>query len=125
MKKLSTWDKVRALEAVGFRYHAYGTLTTDSKDEGKLKYDFYKGDKLTQEQKEKLKNKFGESVRFFGSSAQYAPEIKSAIVGFLISKKPASKTKANPHRKYRTRRNKGSTRRRRTTSRYSRSRRMR
>ncbi len=103
MKKISVWDKVKALEEVGFRWHANGTITMDSKEEGKLKFDFYKGDSLTPTQKEKLKSKFGGSVRFFGSSPQYAPEIKSAIVGFLISRKPASKMKNNPRRRRATR----------------------
>ncbi len=91
MKKIWTWEKVKALEDVGFRWHAYGTLSSDGS-----KYDYYKGDTLTAAQKQKLKDRFGDSVRFFGSRAQYAPEIRGAIVGFLIGKSPASRTKKNP-----------------------------
>ncbi len=100
MKKTSTFDKVKALDGVGFRWHSNGTI-----NDGELKYDFYKGDKLTPEQKSKLKSRFGESVRFFGSSPQYAPEIRHAIVGFLVGGK--KKAKSNPRRKKYVRRNKG------------------
>ncbi len=73
-------DQIYALEEVGFRYHDYGELT----DVDGTKYDYFKGDQLTVEQKAKLMEKSGLTVKFFGSSPQYAPEIKHSIVGFAV-----------------------------------------
>ena len=73
--------QVAGLNRAGFDFYDFGTLRKD----GRKFADRYKGDKLTDEMREKLKLEFGEWVAFGSSRPEYSPEQCSAIVIFLRS----------------------------------------
>ncbi len=73
-------DQIWAMEEVGFSYHAFG----DFVDTDGASIEYFKGDKLTPEQKSKLKTKLGDKVRFFTAKAQYAPESTKPVIGFVV-----------------------------------------
>lgn len=67
----------RELYRAGVSYHAYGTIT-----QGKTAlFDYYKADKVTDEQLEALRQ-YCPDVQVKGSRSEYAPELRSVLVCF-------------------------------------------
>jgi hypothetical protein len=77
-KKISTRALMQAFDRIGFRFYETGSLS-EKGTKTKL-FDYYKGDKLTDEQKAELLKDFPE-LEFFGARPEYAPELRSAMVG--------------------------------------------
>jgi hypothetical protein len=80
---------MRAFEKAKFRYHDFGTIR-DKASRKKL-YDYYKGDSLTDEQKAIIRGELP-TAEFMGSSSQYAPELRRAVVAFP----PDRRIRGNP-----------------------------
>lgn len=72
---MNIWELMRAFETAGFTFYDFGSV----KENGKKIADFYKGDPLKPEIREKLKASVP-GVFFLGSSCQYAPELYSSLV---------------------------------------------
>jgi hypothetical protein len=64
------------LYGLGFDWYEVGMM----KNYGKKHGDYYKGDNLSDEKKQQLKDKFGKWVEFYKAQAQYAPEQIKQIV---------------------------------------------
>jgi hypothetical protein len=73
--KISIFQIMQAFEASGFTFYEFGSV----KENGKKIATFYKGERLKEETRQKLKSLLP-SVFFLGSSCQFAPEIKSSLV---------------------------------------------
>jgi len=79
IKKIPSWKLLNAFTFVGINYHAFGTLQKRT-DKGVFStHDFYKTDKLTKEQKERLLYMFP-SLEFFVSKSSYSPEIERGMI---------------------------------------------
>lgn len=65
------------LYRAGVSFHATGTLKRD----GLKLFDYYKADKISAAQKAAIL-KWCKDVRFFSSSPEYAPELKSVMICF-------------------------------------------
>ena len=81
MKKPATYEQLNALFAAGVKYYERGTL---SRGTGRAKvylFDYYKADRLTEEQRATLRQQCP-LVEFFGSSPAYAPELRATLVAF-------------------------------------------
>lgn len=75
-RKPTLYDFQSFLYNIGFRWYDNGQMTNDGKKHG----EYFKGDRITDEQKQMLKNKFGKWVEFYKAQAQYAPEQIKTIV---------------------------------------------
>jgi hypothetical protein len=76
-RKPTEYEFISTISSIGFRYYESGTMRNKDNSKAGL---YLKGDYLTDEQKQKLVDKFGKWVRFFKAQSQYAPESIKPIV---------------------------------------------
>jgi hypothetical protein len=75
-RKPTQYDFQSFLYNIGFRWWEDGQMKNGNKKYGV----YWKGDKISDEQKQQLKDKFGKWVEFYKAQAQYAPEQIKPIV---------------------------------------------
>lgn len=80
-KATSNAAQIEAMHKSGARWHERGTLSITVDGRKVHTHNYYKCDKLTAEQRERIKFEHP-FVEFFGSSPMYAPEQRSVIVAF-------------------------------------------
>ena len=76
-RKPTEYDFLNFVYKIGFRYYESGIVR--NKDNSKAGI-YLKGDFLTDEQRKKLVEKFGNWVGFFKAQSQYAPESIKPII---------------------------------------------
>ena len=78
--KIDTHKLISAFYKLGISYYNSGTLSKRGENGRKVNtHDYYETDRITDNQKEALKDLFP-SIEFFISQSVYAPEIKKGLI---------------------------------------------
>ncbi len=78
--KIDTHKLLSAFSKLGISYYNFGTLSKKGENGRKVNtHDYYETDRITDNQKEALKDLFP-SIEFFISQSQFAPEIKKGLI---------------------------------------------